>query len=70
MSSASFAYLRKTQGDELARLAEEHYKHDLQDVDKQTLKNAASKFSTSALVGSIVGIGLGAYLAFRVRANR
>ena len=70
MSSASFAALRKTQGDEFARLAEEHFKHDLQDQDKEALKKAASKFSTNALVGSMLGIGLGAFLAFRVRAGR
>jgi hypothetical protein len=28
MSSASFAALRKTQGEELAKLAEEHFKHE------------------------------------------
>ena len=70
MSSASFAALRRSQGDELAKLAEEHFKHDLQDRDKEALKSAAAKFSTHAMIGSILGIGLGAFLAFRVRANR
>jgi hypothetical protein len=28
MSSASFAALRKTQGEEFAKLAEEHFKHE------------------------------------------
>ena len=70
MSSASFAALRRSQGDELAKLAEEHFKHDLQDQDKEQLKKAAAKFSTHALVGSVIGIGLGAFLAFRVRTAR
>lgn len=34
------------------------------------MKAAASRFSTHALVGSLLGLGLGAYLAFRLRANR
>jgi hypothetical protein len=42
----------------------------LQDNDRQALESAASKFSTHALVGSLVGLGLGAFLAFRLRANR
>jgi hypothetical protein len=70
MSASSFAALRKTQGDEFAKLAEEHFKHDLTENDRDALKKAAGKFSTHALVGSLVGIGLGAFLAFRVRANR
>lgn len=44
--------------------------YSLQDSDKEAVKSAASKFSTHALIGSLAGLGLGAFLAFRLRANR
>ncbi|RVX73843.1 hypothetical protein B0A52_02733 [Exophiala mesophila] len=70
MSAASFAALRRSQGDELAKLAEDHFKHDLNEQDRDLVRKAASKFSTHALIGSLAGIAFGGYLAFRVRANR
>ncbi|KIW10499.1 hypothetical protein PV08_11463 [Exophiala spinifera] len=70
MSSQSFAVLRRTGGEELEKLAEEHFKHDLRDEDRDVVKRAASKVSTHAVIGSLVGVGLGSYLAYRVRANR
>jgi hypothetical protein len=70
MSSEALAVFRRSHGQELAKLAEEHYKHDLQDSDRDILNRAASTFSTHAMVGSIIGIGLGALLAFRVRSAR
>lgn len=42
----------------------------LQDTDRDALKTAATKVSTHALIGSLVGIGLAGYLALRLRANR
>lgn len=42
----------------------------LNQSDRDTLKSAAGKVSTHALIGSLVGLGLGAALAFRVRSNR
>ena len=51
-------------------MAEEHFKHDLQDSDRDTLKSAASKIGTHVTIGSIVGLGLGALLAFRLRRTR
>lgn len=42
----------------------------LQENDKQTLMRAAGKVQTHALVGSLIGIGLGGFLAIRLRANR
>ena len=42
----------------------------LNDVDRNALKSAATKVSTYATVGSIIGLGLGAFLAFRLRSNR
>ncbi|KAJ9615078.1 hypothetical protein H2200_001152 [Cladophialophora chaetospira] len=70
MSSETFAALRKTQGEELAKLAEEHFKHDLREEDRDLVKSAASKASTHALIGSLAGLALGGFLAFRIRANR
>jgi hypothetical protein len=34
------------------------------------LKAAASSFGTNAFVGTLAGLGLGLYFAFRLRANR
>ncbi|KAL8923173.1 MAG: hypothetical protein Q9208_004736 [Pyrenodesmia sp. 3 TL-2023] len=70
MSSESLALLRKNAGEEIRALAEEHYKHDLQDSDRDTLKSAAGKIGTHVTIGSIVGLGLGAFLAFRLRNMR
>ncbi|QDS69455.1 hypothetical protein FKW77_005680 [Venturia effusa] len=70
MSNETFAAFRKTHGDQLGKLAEEHFNKDLEDTDRETLKVAASKFSTHAQLGSLIGIGLGALLAFRVRSAR
>ncbi|KAH0848290.1 hypothetical protein AYO21_04319 [Fonsecaea monophora] len=70
MSVDAFAALRRTQGEELGRLAEEHFKHDLREEDRDLLRSAASKASRHALIGSLAGIALGGFLAFRLRANR
>jgi len=70
MSSESLAAFRKSAGDDLANLAEEHLKHDLQQSDRDQLKSAATKVGRHATIGSIVGLGLGIALAFRVRGNR
>ncbi|KAL8746469.1 MAG: hypothetical protein Q9184_007745 [Pyrenodesmia sp. 2 TL-2023] len=70
MSSDSLALLRKNAGEEIRALAEEHYKHDLQDSDRDTLQRAAGKIGTHVTIGSIVGLGLGAFLAFRLRRTR
>ncbi|KAL8840982.1 MAG: hypothetical protein Q9176_003554 [Flavoplaca citrina] len=70
MSTDSLALLRKNAGQDIAALAEDHLKHDLQDADRDALKSAASKISTHVTIGSLVGLGLGAYLAFRLRRTR
>jgi len=70
MSAEAFAALRKTQGEDLARLAEEHFKHDLREEDRDLIKSAATRASTHALIGSLAGLALGGFLAFRIRANR
>lgn len=70
MSNDAIAFFRKTYGDQLGKLAEEHYNKDLEDTDRETLKVAAAKFRTHAAIGSVIGITLGAFLAFRVRSAR
>ncbi|KAI4240959.1 MAG: hypothetical protein L6R40_004839 [Gallowayella cf. fulva] len=70
MSTDSLALLRKNAGRDIAALAEEHFKHDLQDSDRDALVSAASKISTHVSVGSLLGLGLGAFLAFRIRRTR
>ncbi|KJK63987.1 hypothetical protein P875_00064556 [Aspergillus parasiticus SU-1] len=66
----SFATLRNRRSDALARLADEHLQHDLRQEDRDTLKSAASKVSFWTGIGSAVGIGLGLYVAFRLRSSR
>ncbi|CZT12575.1 uncharacterized protein RAG0_16356 [Rhynchosporium agropyri] len=70
MSFQSLAISRQNASKELAQLAEEHMKHDLQQSDRDALNSAATKFSTFTTVGSLAGLGLGALLAFRVRSAR
>ena len=70
MSASSFAALRPNASDEISKLAEEHFKHDLLDSDRDVLKSAASKIGTHATIGSVLGLGLGLFLAFRVRSSR
>ncbi|GAB7352566.1 hypothetical protein MBLNU459_g2950t1 [Dothideomycetes sp. NU459] len=70
MSNDSLAMFRKGFGPELGALAEEHYRHDLEQSDRDALKSAAGSLSTHVTVGSMVGLGLGIFLAYRLRANR
>ena len=44
--------------------------HSLQDSDRDKLQSAANTVSTHTTVGSLVGLGLGLFLAYRVRSNR
>ncbi|KAI5239016.1 hypothetical protein E4T47_08339 [Aureobasidium subglaciale] len=70
MSSDSLALFRKSMGNELGALAEQHYQHDLQTSDRDALKSAASRVSMHTTIGSVVGFSLGLYLSYRLRANR
>ena len=70
MSSDSLALLRKNASEELADLAEEHMKHDLQESDRDKLNQAARKLSVYTTIGSLAGLGLGIALAFRIRSLR
>lgn len=70
MSADSFAVFRKNAGEDISKLAEEHFKHDLQESDRDTLKSAAGKVGTHATAGSLLGLGLGLFLAFQIRSRR
>ncbi|KAF4345148.1 hypothetical protein FBEOM_854 [Fusarium beomiforme] len=67
---SGLAAFRSSKSDELRQLAEEHFQHDLNENDREALKRAGSKVSTHTTVGSLVGLGLGLYCAFRLRKMR
>lgn len=64
------AFRRSPEYDDLGKLAEEHFKHDLDEEDRNVLIRAAKRISTPAVLGSLVGIGLGVYVAFKLRKAR
>ncbi|KIW04571.1 uncharacterized protein PV09_04321 [Verruconis gallopava] len=70
MSAESFAAFRRHHGTELGKLAEAHWNKDLQQEDREILQAASQRFQRHAMIGSIVGIGLGVLLAARVRSAR
>jgi len=70
MSAESLALLRKNAGQEISALAEDHIKHDLQHSDRDLLNSAAGNFSNHVKIGSLLGLSLGAILAFRLRRTR
>jgi len=44
--------------------------NSLREEDRDVVKKAARKVSTHTFVGSMLGVGLGGFLAYRLRANR
>ncbi|KAJ9311504.1 hypothetical protein DTO271D3_8222 [Paecilomyces variotii] len=70
MSSETFAFNRRRARDELNALAEEHFKHDLQPADRDKLRLSAQKIGVHTTLGSLIGIGLSTYFAFRLRKGR
>ncbi|KAI0385558.1 hypothetical protein F5Y04DRAFT_276893 [Hypomontagnella monticulosa] len=67
----SFAAFRKSeQHTDLGQLAEEHMKHDLTQEDRDVLMKASTRVTTPAIIGTIAGLGLGLYAAFRLRRVR
>lgn len=55
---------------EIKHLAENHLQNDLQDSDRDVLRIAASKHQTYETIGTILGLGLGVFFAFRSRRSR
>lgn len=55
---------------DLAVLAQTHFQNDLTQEDREIIRSATGTISRSAYVGSLLGIGLGYLLAYRVRALR
>lgn len=69
-SSAFAAFRKSPRQEDLSRLAAEHLKHDLTEGDRDILAKASSRISTRATVGSILGLGLGVYMAYGLRRGR
>ncbi|KAM7200396.1 hypothetical protein V8F20_005373 [Naviculisporaceae sp. PSN 640] len=65
-----FAAFRTSPNEDLAKIGEEHMQKDLKPQDRELLRKAASKVSTHASLGSLLGLGLGIALAYRIRSNR
>lgn len=70
MSRSIFAAFRSTPDTDLAKISEQHLKEDLPPEDRSRLRRAASSVSTHASVGSLLGLGLGLALAYRIHNNR
>ncbi|KAI1381270.1 hypothetical protein F4677DRAFT_120757 [Hypoxylon crocopeplum] len=67
----SFAAFRKSeQHTDLGKLAEEHMKHDLTQEDRDALVKASTRVTMPAIIGTLAGLGLGIYAAFRLRRVR
>ncbi|KAL1871573.1 hypothetical protein VTK73DRAFT_2037 [Phialemonium thermophilum] len=68
---SSLALFRPTPPyEDLRQLAEEHIRHDLPPEDRDTLRNASSRVSRHAAIGTLLGLGLGVYTAVRLRRVR
>ncbi|RYO83400.1 hypothetical protein DL766_006821 [Monosporascus sp. MC13-8B] len=64
------AFRRSPRHEDLAKLADEHIKHDLEPSDRDALVKAARSVTMPATLGTLVGLGLGVYAAFRLRKVR
>lgn len=64
------AFRPAPQYDDLARLAEQHFNRDLAPEDKEVLRQASRKIPRHAMLGSVIGLGLGVYAAVRLRRIR
>ncbi|KAK5655628.1 hypothetical protein OQA88_5559 [Cercophora sp. LCS_1] len=69
-SRSIFAPFRNTPDIDLAQISEQHLKADLPPEDRSRLRRAASSVSTHATIGSLLGMGLGLALAYKIHTNR
>jgi hypothetical protein len=68
---SGLALFRPTpQYNDLSELAQQHFNHDLTPEDRDTLKAASGKIPRHAMLGSLLGLGLGVYAAVRLRRVR
>lgn len=66
-----FAIFRKSpQHEDLGKLAEDHIEHDLNQDYRDALIKAAGSISIPTVLGTVIGLGLGVYAAFRLRRVR
>ncbi|KAI0001540.1 hypothetical protein F4779DRAFT_604138 [Xylariaceae sp. FL0662B] len=66
-----FAAFRKSdRHDDLQQLAEEHLKRDLSQEDRNVLIKSTNRMTSHAVWGTLIGLGLGVYAAYRLRRLR
>ncbi|KAF3001558.1 hypothetical protein E8E13_009781 [Curvularia kusanoi] len=70
MVSQSLALFRPNRSKDLHDIAQEHLEHDLELKDREVLNRAGRKLTTHVGLGSLVGIGLGLYGAYKLRTMR
>jgi len=70
MTHSLAAFRRSQQHDDLARLAGTHLREDLDAGDRDVLRQASSRVSRDAVIGSLLGIGLGVWAAVKLRRVR
>ncbi|KAH7040582.1 uncharacterized protein B0I36DRAFT_233498 [Microdochium trichocladiopsis] len=56
--------------DEYRKLAAEHMEHDLEPTDRNALVKASKRVGLTTTIGTVVGLGLGVYAAYRLRKVR
>ncbi|PKS05692.1 hypothetical protein jhhlp_007959 [Lomentospora prolificans] len=64
------AFRRSSQQDDLTELAKSHLKNDLTEGDRKILKKSATRVATPTSFGSLLGLGLGVYFAYKLRRGR
>ncbi|KAK0609582.1 hypothetical protein B0T17DRAFT_603728 [Bombardia bombarda] len=69
-SHSIFAIFRGHPHQDLADLGEQHLQRDLNASDRRLLREAAGNVSLHTTLGSLLGLGLGLWTAYRIRANR
>ncbi|KAL2215048.1 hypothetical protein M432DRAFT_155862 [Thermoascus aurantiacus ATCC 26904] len=67
----SLALFRRSRADsDLTALADEHMRHELPPSDRDALRKGASQIANHTIIGSLLGLGLGVFMAARLRRAR